>query len=276
MSHTHDHDMSDTHDHDHPHDAGRHDAGTVSAHDDRPPIDWRSSPIDRHGWLVMFTAFVVGTGVMTLIGLAIVEWWDTGSLGDADADLNRWLEDARNDTLTELSHIGSAFSDTLTKIVLGVLLLPIFLWAFRRWNEYAFVFGGLLLEVSIFGLSSELVGRSRPPVEQLDGAPTNSFPSGHIAASVVFYAGIGLIVYWRSTARWERVVAVVLAAAGPTIVIAARLYLGMHYPTDAVAGVVLGGSVLMVMAHVVDVRSDPPGWRADSANSPGTVALHVT
>lgn len=247
--------------------------GQTDAENSRPPIDWRTWPIDRHGALVMLTAFLVGTGVVTLIGLSIVQWWDTGSLGDADADINRWLEARRTDTYTEAAHIGSTLSDTLTKVVLGVLLVPVFLWAFRRWNEYAFVVGGLVLEVSVFGLSSEFVGRARPPVEQLDGAPTNSFPSGHIAAAVVFYVGIALVIHWRSTARWERVVAVAIGVGGPTAVIASRLYLGMHYVTDAVAGVVLGGSVLLVMTRVVDARSDPIRWPRTRVDAPDTVCV---
>ena len=56
----------------------------------------------------------------------------------------------------------------------------------RRWR--------LMFEVAVFGTTSKLIARDRPPVEQLDGAPTNSWPSGHIAAAVVFYVGLAIIV----------------------------------------------------------------------------------
>ena len=71
------------------------------------------------------------------------------------------------------------------------MLLPLMLWMYRRWHDWAFLTIALLFEVSVFGISSKIVGRDRPPVEQLDGAPTASWPSGHIAASVVFYVGPG-------------------------------------------------------------------------------------
>jgi undecaprenyl-diphosphatase len=214
-------------------------------------IRWRTSPIDRQGLLMMLTAFVVGTGVFTVVGLAIVEWWDTGRAGELDADLNRWLEDHRTDRWSSIAHGISTAGDTLSKVIAGVVLIPVFLWLFRRWHEYALIVGGLVVEVCVFGLASELVGRDRPPVEQLDGAPTNSFPSGHIAAATVYYGGLAVVFFMRTRRPGVRAVGVAIAVIGTVGTAWARLYQGMHYVTDAIAGVVLGSAVLAVMWQVV-------------------------
>ena len=214
-------------------------------------IDWRTSPIDRTGWLMMLATFVASTTVLTIIGFAILEWWDGSAAGERDADLVRWFEAQRTDSLTSAAELGSLASDTLTKIILGVALIPVCLWLFRRWHEYALIVGGLVVEVSSFGLTSQLVGRERPPVEQLDGAPTNSFPSGHIAAATVFYVGLALVIFMRTRRPGPRVVAVVIAVVMPTGMVVSRLYLGMHYLSDAVAGMALGLVVLAVMWRVV-------------------------
>jgi len=223
-----------------------------------PPVRWRESPIDRQGWITMTVTFVVATTVSTVIGLALVRWWDSGGAGKADADLNRWLEAHRTDGWTTFWEYVSQSSDTLTKIVFGVVLIPVFLWLFRRWHEYALVVGGLVLEVCVFGLSSTLVGRDRPPVEQLDGAPTDSFPSGHIAAATVFYGGLAVVIFMQTRRRGPRAVATTIGVVMPVAIATARLYLGMHYLTDAIAGVTLGVVVLAVMWHVVH-RTLPAG-----------------
>ncbi len=214
-------------------------------------IRWKTSPIDKRGWLLMLATFVVGTAIYTAIGLAIVEWWDTGSADPPEADLNRWLEDNRTAPLTNFAEVISHAGDTLSKVIAGVVLIPVFLWLFRRWHEYALIVGGLVVEVCIFGLSSELVGRGRPPVEQLDGAPTNSFPSGHIAAATVYYGGLALVFFFRTRRPGARAIGVVIALMGIVFTTWARLYQGMHYVTDAVAGIILGLGVLAVMWRVV-------------------------
>ncbi|MEO6653376.1 MAG: phosphatase PAP2 family protein [Ilumatobacteraceae bacterium] len=214
-------------------------------------IRWKTSPIDKRGWQMMLATFVVGTLVYTLVGRAIVAWWDTGSAGRVDADVNRWLEDHRTARLTSFAEVVSNAGDTLSKVIAGVVLIPVFLWLFRRWHEYALIVGGLVVEVCTFGLSSELVGRDRPPVEQLDGAPTNSFPSGHIAAATVYYAGLALVFFLRTRRPGARVVGVMIAVVGIGLTTWARLYQGMHYPTDAFAGIVLGLVVLATMWRVI-------------------------
>jgi membrane-associated phospholipid phosphatase len=225
---------------------------------------WKVPPLDGRGVGMIAGTYVVMAALTTLVGLAIVEWWDDGRGGEWDGDVNRWFEDRRTDTWTTLSHWGSGLSDTFTKIVLCALLLPLFLWMFRRWHDWTMIVGGLLLEVSIFVTSATLVGRDRPPVEQLDNVPTNSFPSGHIAASVVFYAGLAIVVRWHTHNRFVRGVFAVIAVLVPTTVMISRLYRGMHYPTDAAAGVVIGIVSLLILRaavlrtiHRVDTAAAP-------------------
>ena len=80
------------------------------------------------------------------------------------------------------------------------------------------------------------VGRSRPPLQTPDPAPlvhvphTGSFPSGHAATSFAAATLLALVLPRLA------VPAAVLALA----VAWSRLYLGVHYPLDAVAGAVLG------------------------------------
>lgn len=220
-------------------------------------IRWTTSPFDRRGLGLMVVAYVVMTSAAIAVGMAIVEWWDPSRFGEADADVNRAIEDLRTGWLTTVSEHMSHLSDTRTKIVLGIVLVPFLAWLFRRWHEAAFLFGGLVLEVSIFGTSARIVGRDRPPVEQLEESFTSSFPSGHIAAATTFFVGLGVVILMRTRRTGPRVVAWMLMIGCPLAVAWGRIYMGMHFVTDAVAGVTIGLVVVAVMYRVV-MRTLPP------------------
>ena len=226
----------------------------VDVRDGRPW--WRVSPFDRRGIGVVLGAYVVMTALFTGVGLLIVHVWEGTRLGRSDGDVNGWFADRRTERWDTLSDYGSMLSDTLTKVVLCLVLLPIFLALFRRWHDWAFIVAALLLEVTTFVSSATLVGRERPPVEQIDSAPTASFPSGHIAASVAFYVGLAIVVCWHTRSLAVRIPFIVLAVAAPLAVTVSRLYRGMHYPTDALAGIALGAASLLVVWYAMRTTNE--------------------
>jgi undecaprenyl-diphosphatase len=220
---------------------------------------WKVAPLRKPQVKRLAAVWAIGTAVYVVIGLIIVELWEPSAAGAADARVTTWFEDRRTDSRTHLADIGSALSNTETKIGLVLVLLPLMLWMYRRWHDWAFLTVALVLEVSVFGISSKIVMRDRPPVEQLDGAPTASWPSGHIAASVVFYVGLAMVVHWNTRSTLSRLVFAAIAVVAPLVVIVSRLYLGMHYPSDAVGGVVLGVLTLVVVrALIIESRDGRP------------------
>jgi membrane-associated phospholipid phosphatase len=86
----------------------------------------------------------------------------------------------------------------------------------------------------------------------------SSFPSGHVVQAVV---ALGILAYlWASTtrSRGEALLAWFIAAAGVAAVVVARLRLGAHWPTDILAGAILGATwlaVLVVALHRAEAAS---------------------
>ncbi|HEY4027785.1 MAG TPA: phosphatase PAP2 family protein [Candidatus Dormibacteraeota bacterium] len=73
---------------------------------------------------------------------------------------------------------------------------------------------------------------------------SGSYPSGHMMRTVLIY-GLGAFVVRRlATPGWARVVAVPAAAAVIGLMTLDRVYLGVHWQSDVVGGLLLGGAVL--------------------------------
>jgi undecaprenyl-diphosphatase len=80
---------------------------------------------------------------------------------------------------------------------------------------------------------------------------------------VCFYGAVAAIIIWHTRHRWITVVAVVVCAAVPLTIAVSRVYRGMHYPTDVLAGMLLGGIWLTVV--ILYVRTHDAGGRRDAA-----------
>ncbi|MEV1044277.1 phosphatase PAP2 family protein [Streptomyces sp. NPDC049916] len=88
-----------------------------------------------------------------------------------------------------------------------------------------------------------------PMVRQLKRQPvTTSFPSGHAASAAAFATGVAL-----ESKAWGAVVAPVAAA-----VAASRVYTGVHYPSDVLAGAALGIGAAFALRGVVPTRGQLP------------------
>lgn len=147
----------------------------------------------------------------------------------------------------------TAFALFLNLLGLVYLTLPVriaiagFLaWRRRWWHLAAFIVAVAMSEILI-GTLKGIYDRARPP-GSLVATSGASFPSGHsIAASVTVVAAvIALVPPGRRRAAWGG------AAVAFSIMMAlSRAYLGAHWLSDAVAGVLLGTSCALLAALVV-------------------------
>lgn len=129
--------------------------------------------------------------------------------------------------------------------VVAITTVSCALLMYRNQRRRALVLGVCVAGAAILNLLLKAIfERARPELwERLIYETGFSFPSGHAMASAAL--GIGLVlVLWGSRWRWRVAIA---AAAYVLFVGFSRMYLGVHYPSDIVAGWLVSGAWVMVV-----------------------------
>lgn len=132
-------------------------------------------------------------------------------------------------------------STTVTAFLTLTVVLFFFLDRRPRLALYvlAAVVGGALLSFSL----KLVYDRPRPWLVPPDIHPIDaSFPSGHSIAATVSYLTLGLLLARTLPRRALKVYVVALGVVLAAAVGLSRLYLGMHWPSDVLAGWTLGGA----------------------------------
>ncbi len=201
------------------------------------------------GLAVGVAGYVAMTVLLVSLGLLLTKVLLDGPVGRWDHTLDRWFFVHRTSTLNAITEWGTRAGDVAAVIVVAAVAVGILALG-RHWAHIAFLVGALVIEVTTFVTTTFVIDRGRPAVPHLDpGPPTSSFPSGHVAASIVLYVGLALIVTSLVRSRLAQAVAWLGAVALPTFVALSRLYRGMHHPTDVI-GSVIGAVGCMAFAFL--------------------------
>ena len=184
-------------------------------------------------------------------GLFIKLTWELGE----DSDLSQFDEmvlicvgkmrlAALNGPAVDVTALGSA-----TLAFLVCLTGVIVLWLVRNRREAIF----LVLSVVGAGVGSatikSLIQRPRPAViPPLVEVTDFSYPSGHTIISTATFLAIALLTSRHFTAWSARLILFTMAAMLIGLVGLSRVYLGVHYPSDVLSGILLGAAWTLGLA----------------------------
>jgi len=209
--------------------------------------------------LFLLACAVVLILVLTGIGWVLSHVVQNDAIGDADTGISRWFARERTGELNDVTGMTSNIGGTLTVTVLAILSVAVAALVWRRWREPMLVAVAVAGEVAIFLVVTMLVDRERPPVRHLDEAPpTSSFPSGHTAATIALWGSLAVLANERARSAVVRNLFLVLAFVVPVVVASSRMYRGMHYLSDVLGGMLLGG--LWLLATVRGIRLGVAHW----------------
>ncbi|MDF9408890.1 MAG: phosphatidylglycerophosphatase B [Pelotomaculum sp. PtaB.Bin013] len=185
---------------------------------------------------------IVASSLLLVLFANLAEDLLEQELGTFDASITNFVQSYATERLTSLAivitQLGSAFVEITLLLVVGGYLI------FRLkhiWETVALtssLAGGWVLNI----LLKDIFHRSRPDIRHLVEAGGYSFPSGHAMVSAAFYGMLGYLLWMnlreRSKQSWY---VIVLTCALILAIGISRIYLGVHFPSDVVAGFAAGG-----------------------------------
>lgn len=134
-----------------------------------------------------------------------------------------------------------AFSYLGGEIVLGAAIIITILLLLKKHTREAFLLSFLFtVSVIIDNVLKMIIQRPRPHIAPLIAEHDYSFPSGHAMNSFVFYASLAYIFYQISRKKKASVTAIGALTLLILLIGVSRVYLGVHYATDVVAGYIVG------------------------------------
>lgn len=195
------------------------------------------------GRRVVYGGAVVGTLFALLVTLVVLEWPPLLRFDQA-------VVDAANSVVADtswLSTVLTAITNLGGTVAVWVVMSAVVVWLLIR-REYLLAayaaVTGLGAAALISGVKA-LVGRARPLVDSPVSAETSlSFPSGHTLGSTVM-CGVLLVVFLPATPARFRKLVVAAAVVFVVAIAATRVGLAVHYPSDVLAGFLLGTLWLM-------------------------------
>lgn len=209
--------------------------------------------------------------------LAVVRLVAGGGVESLDREVLLWLGRHRSPWLDGLAMAGAVLGSSAALwavLALGTVILA----RTRHWWSVALLWialaGGRVLAGALKGaFDRPRPGQGGEPLELLGQTFTyprsSSFPSGHALTAVIIYGTLAYLVARIETGRTARRATLAAAAVLVMGIGFSRLYLGVHYPSDVIAGVLAGLAWATVCALAIEAV------RVFSARRPGVRAAEA-
>lgn len=209
--------------------------------------NWRDRAIDlsnsQRVGIGLFALSAVGFTILAIIVASGASW-----VTELDASVQEEVFELRSPWLNEvmvwITRLGSRW-------VIGIVLMLLTVAVVRtdRCRKALLVMLiAFIVNPFLEHLLKLAVDRRRPALSQLVPGNGPSFPSGHVLATVGFY-GVMAAVIWRSSNRRSTQVGGYVAATVIILLVGtSRVYLGVHWFTDVVGGMLVGTAFVVAVA----------------------------
>lgn len=204
-------------------------------------------------------------GVLLVVGLAVLVSADLTDSFDASVialvrapELAGLLSPLR--IITELGSTGAVTAVAIVVAALGILL--------GTWRSG--LAGAIAITLASLGNTAFKIGIARERPDLLEPVIVEhgfSFPSGHSALGMVAYGVLAVVVSRSRLPRGMRRTILVGLGVLVGLIGLSRIWLGVHYPTDVLAGWSAGAVVVLVYAALT--RESPAPGEGPAAEGPG-------
>jgi membrane-associated phospholipid phosphatase len=204
-----------------------------------------------------------GLPLLGALFILFASMWGFGVLADNVADKKTrndqqvadWLHGRATEPLTDVFRAITTLGNFVTLVVVTVIAVAV-LWR-RREHIDAVLVAAAFLGAQVLSIGMKLGFRRERPFfpDPLATESTFSFPSGHALVSLAVYGSIALVLARRLRRRSD---GIVLFGGTALLVLAigfSRLYLGVHFLSDVLAGFAAGAAWLALLYVALELRS---------------------
>ena len=185
-----------------------------------------------------------GNVVILFIGIFILmaSGYDSFLKPLANAIIN-FIQGLENPILTNIYLNTTNIADMKqSAIITAIIVIILFASKFKREALFLTLTMGTCGIVMTF--IKTIFNRPRPNIHRLVELNSLSFPSGHSTSATILYLSLALI--FIKLMKKNTYTTILVAIAGILFIVISRIYLGVHYPTDTIAGVSLGSVIVLI------------------------------
>jgi undecaprenyl-diphosphatase len=188
--------------------------------------------------------FLIGGALIAIIAtMAFAELAEhvlAGGTQAFDVAILQWLHEHQSPLLTsvmvEMTYLGTG---TVVITVVGVAAL--FLWHTEHKHSARLLLAATIGNILLNGALKLVYHRPRPSLFAWQTtAVSSSFPSGHAMSATVVYGTVAYLLLRLQKHTWAKLLTLGGAIILILLICLTRLYLGVHYPSDVLGGIVVG------------------------------------
>lgn len=212
--------------------------------------------INKH-WKLILVAF------LTLIFLLLAGNLESHTLDNFDKSIYNFIQLSHCSFMTLFFKIITFLASSAFLIILCILIL---LFNKKKKDSILIVFN-LVNTVIINVVLKQIFSRERPIDLMLIEESGFSFPSGHSMAAMTFYGFIIYLIWQNKWKKKNKVISSVLLSLLIVLIGTSRIYLGVHYASDVLAGFIISLIYLILYTFIVSkyklMKSDKqPIWKS--------------
>lgn len=137
---------------------------------------------------------------------------------------------------------------------LGVVVLLVLALS-GKWRMAKLFFASVISGEFLYYFIKILIHRTRPDISfSLIPRDGYAFPSGHATSAMVFYGMLGFLLWHIFRKRWQKIFITLLVMGIIFMVGFSRIYLGVHWTSDVLAGWSLGLVILILFVAIYEER----------------------
>lgn len=188
--------------------------------------------------------------ICIIVFITLLVMYNMGRLNSFDTTIYKYVTYYKNDILTDLAMLLSFLCSTWFIAVVCIFIMIVF--KNKKIGFYTTL--SVMICYVLNTLIKNIVLRPRPTGINLINENGFSFPSGHSMEAISFYGFIMYVVYKSNLDNKLKCLVYIIDSLIIFFIGISRIYLGVHYPSDVIAGFSLATALMILYIHIVNIK----------------------